>query len=126
MPPATTMSSKPLATLAAAKVHGLQARGAEARQRDPGHRFGPAGVEHGGAGDVGALLAHRRDATQHYVVDERGVEIQALLQASQQAAQQPHRRRLVQAAVLLAFAARGADVVVDQCIGHVVISRGHA
>jgi hypothetical protein len=105
--------SKPLATLAAAR---LTDSSPEAQKRlcvTPATCLRPFGVEHGGARDVGALLAHRRHAAEHHVVDQRGVEPQALLHRLQQRAQQPHRAGLVQAAVLLALAARCAHMVVE-------------
>jgi hypothetical protein len=105
--------------LAAARFTDFQPRGAEAALRDAGHGLRPLGVEHRGARDVGALLAHRRDAAQHHVVDQRWCRATALLQRLQQRAQQPHRRGLVQAAVLLALATRRAHVVVDEGFAHV-------
>ena len=53
-------------------------------------------------------------------------EREALLHRLHQRAQQPHRRRLVQRAVLLALAARGAHVVVDECFGHRSLLEGNA
>ena len=117
-PPPTTRSSKPLATLAAARFTALQARCAEAALRDAGAGLRPFGIEHRGARDVGALLAHGRDAAEHHVVDQRGVELVAALHLLEQRAQQPRGRGLVQAAVFLALAARRAQVVVDVGVAH--------
>ena len=107
--------------LGGGQVHRLQPAGAEAALRDAGHRFGPLGVEHRSARDIGALLAHRCHAAQHDVVDQRSVERVALLQCLQQGSHQPHRAGLVQAAVLLALAARRAHVVVEVGGGHAVL-----
>jgi hypothetical protein len=49
-------------------VDRLQPRRAEAVELHPRHVQVPAGVERGGAGDVAALLADRRDAAQHDIV----------------------------------------------------------
>ena len=100
------------------QVDGLQARGAKARLRHARHGLRPARVQHGGAGNVGALLAHGRHAAQHHIIDQRGIEPVARLQRLQQRAQQPHGGGLVQAAVLLALAARRAHGVVDIGFGH--------
>ncbi len=100
------------------EVDRLEPRSAEAAVREAGHRLRPVGVEHRGARDVAALLADRRHAAEHDVVDQRSVERVTLLQGVQQRAQQPHRRGLVQRAVLLALAARRAQVVVDPGFGH--------
>jgi hypothetical protein len=99
-------------------VHRLEARGAEAVDLDAGRGLGPAGVEHGGAGDVGALLADRRDAAEDDVVDLRGVEAVAVAQGLQHLGGEAQRGDLVQRAVLLALAARGADRIVDVGVGH--------
>jgi hypothetical protein len=71
-PPATTMSSMPDMILAAAMFTASRPE-AQKRDRVTPAGLGPAGVEHGGAGDVGALLAHRRHAAQDDVIDQRGV-----------------------------------------------------
>ena len=61
--------------LGGGQVHRLQPAGAEAALRHAGHGLRPFGVQHRGARDVGALLAHRRHAAQHHVVHQRGVEL---------------------------------------------------
>ena len=53
----------------------------------------------------------------------RRIEAVPLLQLDEQPGEQVDRLDLVQAAVLLALAARGADVVVDECVGHVSLLR---
>ena len=100
------------------EVHALQARGAEAALRHAGHGLVPAGVEHGGARDIRALLADRGHATQNDVVHQRGVEMVAGLERVEERLEQVHRRDLVQRTVLLALAARRAHGVVDVSLGH--------
>ena len=56
-------------------VDGLEARGAEAVELHAGDRVGQAGLDRGGLGDVGALVADRRDAAEHDVVDAVGIEL---------------------------------------------------
>ena len=56
-------------------VDGLEARGAEAVELDAGDGVGQAGLDRGGLGDVGALVADRRDAAEHDVVDAVRVEL---------------------------------------------------
>ena len=55
-------------------VDGLQARGAEAVELHAGDGVRQAGLDRGGLGDVGALVADRRDAAEHDVVDPLGIE----------------------------------------------------
>ncbi len=77
-------SASPDITLAAAMLHGFQARGAEAVDLHAGGGLGVAGGQHGGAGDVGALLAHRR-VTQPRITSSTmgGVQIVAVAQGLQ-------------------------------------------
>ena len=100
------------------EVHRLQTRGAEAvdlHARDPEI---PARLQRRRLRDHRALLAHRRDDAHHDVVELRRVEGQALLKLREQAGQQIDRLHLVEAAVLLAFAARRAHSVEDHRVGH--------
>ena len=100
------------------EVHRLQTRGAEAvdlHARDPEI---PARLQRRRLRDHRALLAHRRDDAHHDVVELRRVEGQALLKLREQAGQQIDRLHLVEAAVLLAFAARRAHSVKDHRVGH--------
>lgn len=107
--------------LGRSQVHGLQARRTKAAERDAGHCLRPAGVQHRRAGDVGALLTHRRDATQHQVVHQPRIQSVTLLHRLQQRAQQPHGAGLVQSAVLFALAAQRAHVVLDKGLRHAVL-----
>ncbi len=99
-------------------VGGFEARGAEAVDLHARHGLGVARDDGRGAGDVRALLADRHDAAQHDVVDQVGVELVAVAQRLQGGHGQPHRGHFVQRAILAALAARGADGVVDECVGH--------
>ena len=105
-------------------VHGLQAGGAEAVELHAGAAEVPAGLQRRDLGDHRALLADRRDHAHHHVVDLAGVEVVAPLQFGQHAGQQVDGLDLVQAAVLLALAARGADGVVNIGFGHDVLQAG--
>ena len=99
-------------------VAGLEARRAEAVHLHPRCRFGVVGGEHGGAGDVRALLAHGGDAAQHHVVDELGVQPVAVAEVLQNLRRQREGGDFVQGAVLLALAARGAHRVEDVGVSH--------
>ena len=55
-------------------VHRLEARGAEAVELHAGDRVRQPGLDRRGLGDVRALVADRRDAAEHDVVDARRVE----------------------------------------------------
>ena len=99
-------------------VGGFEARGAEAVDLHARHGLGIARDDGRGAGDVGTLLADRHDAAQHDVVDQVGVELVAVAQRLQGGDGEPHRGHFVQRAILAALAARGADGVVDECVGH--------
>ena len=65
-------------------------------------------------------LARRLVRSGFGVVHLAGVEVVAALQLGQHAGQQVHRLDLVQAAVLLALAARRAHGVEDHRVGHEV------
>ncbi|MNR21796.1 hypothetical protein D3C85_1387150 [compost metagenome] len=86
------------------KVHGFQPRGAEAVDLHACHADIPSGHLGRGFGDVGALIADRRHAAEHHVIDLAGIEGGPLLQGSEQPGDQVHRFDAVQGAVSLAFA----------------------
>ncbi len=68
-------------------------------------------------------LADRIDAAHHHVLDEEGVEIVAVLDGAKRLGAELDRGHFVKRAVGLALAARCADVVVDECVCHLVASR---
>ena len=104
------------------QVHRFQARGAETVDLHASGVPVPAGCQRSGFGDVGALVTDRGDAAKHHIVDVYGIEIViALGQRLHQAGEQSDRFDLVQGAVFLAFAARGTNGIVDECLGHAVL-----
>ena len=80
-PAATTTSYAPAMTPCAREVHRLLARTALAVDGGRRDRLGPTGGEHGVAADVERLLTDLHDAAHDDVVDDRGVEVVALLRA---------------------------------------------
>ena len=91
---------------------------AEAVDLDAGDRVRIVGVDDGGARDVAARLADRIDAAHHHVVDQRRIELVAVADGLEHMGREIERGHLVQRAVRLAAPARGADVIVDECVGH--------
>ena len=83
-----------------------------------GDRIAVTGNERRRARDIGTGLADRVDHAQHYVIDHRGIEVVAALDGAERLARQIERGHLVERAVHLAAAARGAHVIVDKRIGH--------
>ena len=100
------------------QVHGLEAGGAEAVDLHAGDLHVPAGLQRRRLGDHRALLADGRDDAHHHVVELGRIEAVALLQLRQQAGEQVDGLDLVQAAVLLALAARRANGVEDHGVRH--------
>ena len=100
------------------EIHRVEARGAEAADLDAGDGFAEARLERRKARDVGAGLADRIDHAEHDVVDDVFGQIVALLQRLQRRGGQRQRGHLMQRAVGLAAAARGANVIVDICLRH--------
>ena len=90
---------------------GLLARPALAVDRRAGHDLGPAGGEHGVAGDVEALLADLHHAAHHDVVDDAGIEAGAVDERLQRLGGEVDGVPVLELAV--ALAERGADGVDD-------------
>ena len=117
-PPPITSSCWPLITCAAAK---FTASRPEAQKRlictpgtaSPRPAFSAAKRAMSRAG-----LADRIDHAEHDVVDDVFAQIVAVLERLQRHGGERQRRDLVQRAVRLAAAARGADVIVDIGLGH--------
>ena len=117
-PPTRTRSSKPERTFIAPQVHRLQAGGAETVDLHAGNLFVPVGHQRRGLGDIGTLVAHRRHAAEHDIVDLGGIQVVAPLDRAQQPGHQVHRLDAVQRAILLALAAGSTHGVVNECVGH--------
>ena len=101
-------------------VDGLQAGGAEAVELEPADGVGHTGGDDRGAGDVAALVADRRDATQDDVADHVLVDVRMTpTHLVDQTDNEIERLDLGQGAVL-ALSARSADGLVDEgFFGHV-------
>ena len=104
--------------LGGGEIHGIEAGGAEAADLHARHGFAEAGLQRGEAGDVGAGFADRIDHAEHDVVDDVLGEIVAVLQRLQRHGGERQRGHLMQRAIRLAAAARGANVIVDICLRH--------
>ena len=104
--------------LGRSEIHRVEPGRAEAVDLHARHAVAVAGAQRGGAGDVAARLADRIDAAEHDVVDERGIELVACAQARQRLGREGERGHLMECAVRLAAPARGADVIIDEGVGH--------
>ena len=100
------------------EIHRVEARGAETVDLHARHAVAEAGHERRRARDVAAGLADRIDAAEHHVIDQRRVELVAVLDRGERLRGEIERGHLVQRSVGLAASARGADGVVDECVGH--------
>ena len=78
-PPPIVMSCWPDITSRRGEIHRVEARGAETVDLHARHAVAVAGDERRGARDVAARLADRIDAAEHHVVDQRGIELVAVL-----------------------------------------------
>ncbi|MND94873.1 hypothetical protein D3C80_871080 [compost metagenome] len=104
--------------LAGREVDGIKTRGAEARDLHARRPVGITGLEGGGFRDHRAGIHDRIDAAHDDVVDSRGVEPIAVADGFQCLGSKANGGHLMQAAILLAASARGADMVVDINVGH--------
>jgi hypothetical protein len=104
--------------LGGGEIHRLEARGAKAVDLDARHFLAVVGGNRGRAGDVAARLAHGIDTAKNDILDEDRVEIVPLPDGDEALAGQFERGDLMQRSVALAAPARGADVIVDKCLGH--------
>ena len=100
------------------EIDGVETRGAEAVDLHARHAVAVARRDRGGTRDVATRLAHRIDAAEYHVVDQRLIQLIALLHRGERLGSEIERGHLVQRAVGLAAPARGAHVIVDEGIGH--------
>jgi hypothetical protein len=100
------------------EVDGVETGGAEAVDLQARHPVAVVGDQRGTARDVAAGLAHRIDAAEHHVVDQARIELAPALDRPERLGGEIERGDLVQSAVGLAAAARGAHVIVDEGFGH--------
>src|SRR5205823_12488895 len=77
-----------------------------------------ARVKRGGAGNIATRFADGIHAAEHDVLDQRSVEPIAVADRGKSLAGKIERSDFVQRSVGLAAAARGTDVVIDECSGH--------
>jgi hypothetical protein len=68
------------------------------------------------ARNIAARLAHRIDAAQHHIIDQRRIELVALADGGQRMARQRQRRHLMQGSIGLAATAGRADMIEDEGI----------
>ena len=78
-PPPIVISCWPDMTSRGGEVHRVEARGAEAIDLHARHSVAEAGDQRRGARDVAARFADRIDAAEHDVVDQRRIELVAVL-----------------------------------------------
>ncbi|MND92835.1 hypothetical protein D3C80_850090 [compost metagenome] len=100
------------------RVHGFQARGAEAVHLHARHRLGQTGVDGGDAGDVGALFGDGGHAAQDDVVDQASVQVVAVAQGLKHLGRQRDGGHFMQAALGVAPPARGPHGVIDVGLSH--------
>ncbi len=100
------------------EIHRIESRGAKAVDLHAGHVVAEPGDKRSRARDVAARLADRIDATENDVVDQRGIELVAVLDGRERLRGEIERRHLVQRAVGFPSPARRADGVVNECVGH--------
>ncbi len=82
------------------------------------HSVAEAGDQSCGARDVATRFADRIDATKDNIVDQRRIELVAVLHGRERLRREIEGRHLVQRSISLAAPARSADGVVDKCVGH--------
>src|SRR5262245_53540595 len=104
--------------LGCGEIDRVEPRGAKAIDLDARHAIAIACRECRYARDIAARLADRIDTTKNHVVDERRVELIALLHRRQRLRRQIERGHLVQRAICLATPSWRANVIVDEGVGH--------
>src|SRR5262249_14469330 len=76
------------------------------------------GEQRGAARDIATGLADRIDAAEHHVVDQIGIELVAALDRADRLGGEIEGGYLMQRAIRLAAATRGAHVIIDEGFGH--------
>ena len=105
------------------RVDRFERRRTEAMNLLAGNGLSVSGEQHPRPGDVAALLADGLGASHDDIVDQRGVELVALLESPQHLLNELYRADLVQRAVGTAAPARSAHVIVDEGVSHRVTPR---
>jgi hypothetical protein len=102
------------------EVHGIEPRGAEAVDLHARRFAAESGLEHRGARNVAAGLAHGIDAAQDHVLDDNGVEAVATAKGVERRDRKVYGRDLVQGSVRLAAPTGSAHGIVDEGLRHAV------
>src|SRR4029453_2630963 len=100
------------------KVHRIEAGRAKAVDLHTRHAVTKARNQCRRARDIAACFADRVDTTKHHILDERRVELVAVLYCCKRLCSEVECGYLVQRSVGLATPARAADVIVDECLWH--------
>ncbi len=108
------------------EIHRVEAGGAETVDLHAGNLVAITGDQRRGARNIGGGLADRIDDAHDHVIDQRGIEMVAVLDRAERLAGEIERRHFVQRAVDLAAAARRAHVIVDESVGHEFLSNSIA
>ena len=99
-------------------VDGFQPRGTETVDLYASGGLRIIGIEHGNAGDIAALFAHRRNTAEDHIIDIRRIDAGAVAHRLQHLGAKLDRGDLVQLAVLAALATRRADGIIDIGFDH--------
>src|SRR4051812_21785804 len=100
------------------EVDRVETRGAEAVDLHARDRIAVTGGERRGARNVAARFADRVYAAEHDVIDDGRIGKIAFLDRAERLRGELQRGHLMQRAIGLALTARGADCVVNECVGH--------
>ena len=104
--------------LGSGKIHGIETGGAETADLHAGDGFAKPRLQRRKTRDVASGLADRIDHAKDHVIDHVLGQIVALLERLQRHGGERQRGDLMECAIGLAAAARGANVIVDICLRH--------
>ena len=104
--------------LGGGEIDRFQAGSAETIDLETGGAFSIAGIDHGRARNVRALLTNRRNTAHDDIIDQCGVEPVAIADRLQLLGRELQRGDRIERPVLL-LAARRANGVIDVSFGHV-------